>query len=118
MGRKHIVPYGLYRAEGFISAPLAEQTGFSDEDLSLLWEALENMFENDRSAARGLMTTRKLIVFKHDNRMGNAQAHKLFELVKIDRNDRTDGPARAFTDYDVSINKDGVPDGVTCDIRF
>ena len=111
MGRKHIVPYGLYVAHGFVSAPLAEKTGFSDQDLNLLWEALANMFEHDRSAARGLMCSRKLFVFKHDNRMGNAPAHKLFDLINIQRAEGSTGPARSFKDYTVSIGT--VPDGVT-----
>ena len=111
MGRKHIVPYGLYVAHGFISAPLAEKTGFSDEDLDLLWEALINMFEHDRSAARGLMSSRKLFVFKHDSRMGNAPAHKLFNLINIRRAEDSNGPARTFKDYVVHV--DDLPDGVT-----
>jgi len=83
MGRKSIVPYGLYRAHGFISAPLAKQTGFCEEDLNLLWEALENMFEHDRSAARGQMNARKPLVFKHESNKGNAPAHKLFDLATV-----------------------------------
>lgn len=116
MGRKSIVPYGLYCGHGFISAPLATQTGFSDDDLNLLWEALVNMFEHDRSAARGEMAARKLIVFKHDNKMGNAPAHKLFELVKVERKDMAAAeagtPARGFDDYAVSINATDCPSGV------
>ncbi|MFH1038031.1 MAG: type I-C CRISPR-associated protein Cas7/Csd2 [PVC group bacterium] len=111
MGRKFTVPYGLYLCHGFVSAPLAEQTGFSEEDLSLLWESLTNMFEQDRSAARGEMTTRKLIVFKHDSKLGNAPAHKLFELVTIKRNDESK-PPRAFSDYELKIDRDKVPQGV------
>ncbi len=103
MGRKHIVPYGLYVAHGFISAPLAEKTGFSDDDLSLLWDALANMFEHDRSAARGLMSSRKLVVFKHDNKLGNAPAHKLFDLVQVKRADGSSGPARSYADYAVTV---------------
>ncbi len=103
MGRKHIVPYGLYVAHGFVSAPLAEKTGFSDDDLNLLWDALMNMFEHDRSAARGLMSSRKLIVFKHDNKLGNAPAHKLFELVQVRRAQNSSGPARSFADYTVTV---------------
>ena len=110
MGRKHIVPYGLYVAKGFISAPLAEKTGFSDDDLELLWNALINMFEHDRSAARGMMSSQKLIVFKHQDKLGNAPAHKLFDLIDIKRNDRTEGPARSFKDYDVSVGQ--APEGV------
>ena len=114
MGRKHIIPYGLYRAHGFISAKLAERTGFSEDDLELLWRALTNMFEHDRSAARGEMAARKLIVFKHDHPMGNAPAHKLFELVKVARMaGEADTPARSFADYQVSIDRDGLPAGVS-----
>lgn len=110
MGRKHIVPYGLYVAHGFISAPLAEKTCFSEEDLELLWESLLNMFEHDRSAARGLMSSRKLFVFKHENKMGNAPAHKLFELIDINRAEGSIGPARSFKDYTVIVGS--VPPGV------
>jgi CRISPR-associated protein Csd2 len=116
MGRKSIVPYGLYRGHGFISAPLAAQTGFADNDLQLLWEALENMFEHDRSAARGEMAARGLIVFKHEGKMGNAPAHKLFELVTVERKDKEAAaagtPARGFEDYTVAIDKEGCPAGV------
>lgn len=111
MGRKHIVPYGLYAARGFVSAPLADKTGFSEEDLELLWEALLNMFEHDRSAARGLMSSRKLFVFKHEGKMGNAPAHKLFDLIDIQRAEGSTGPARSFKDYVVKVG--AVPDGVT-----
>jgi len=104
MGRKNTVPYGLYVAHGFVSANLAAQTGFSEEDLNLLWDALRNMFEHDRSAARGLMATRKLIIFKHKDALGNAHAHELFDLVKITRNDPAK-PARTFADYSVTIGK-------------
>lgn len=103
IGRKFIVPYGLYRAEGFISAPLAAKTGFSEEDLDLLWEALVNMFEHDHSAARGRMSSRKLYVFRHDSKMGNAPAHKLFECITA--NKKTEGPARAFSDYDITVDQ-------------
>lgn len=114
MGRKHIVPYGLYRAHGFISAKLAERTGFSDDDLALLWRALTNMFEHDRSAARGEMSARKLIVFKHDNAMGNAPAHKLFDQVKVERvTGEADSPARSFADYRVIVDAESVPAGVS-----
>lgn len=123
MGRKHIVPYGLYVAHGFISAKFAERTGFSESDLDLLFEALTTMFEHDRSAARGEMTTRKLIVFKHENPLGNAPAGKLFERVRIGRNvdsefrtidQRLDNlpPARKFSDYMVIIDRDNIPNGV------
>ncbi len=111
MGRKSIVPYGLYRAEGFISAHLAEKTGFSDDDLDFLWEALINMFDHDHSAARGKMIARKLIVFKHATKLGNAPAHKLFELVTVQRKDM-EKPARSYADYEVIVNKEGVPEQV------
>ena len=110
MGRKHIVPYGLYVAHGFVSAPLAEKTGFSGDDLGLLWDALANMFEHDRSAARGLMSSRKLIVFRHENKLGNAPAHKLFDLVQIRRAEGSAGPARSFADYTVTVGQ--APAGV------
>ncbi len=114
MGRKHIVPYGLYRAHGFISAKLAERTGFSEDDLQLLWRGLANMFEHDRSAARGEMSARKLIVFKHDNAMGNAPAHKLFDTVRVTREDgESNTPARCFADYRIDLNRAAVPAGVT-----
>ncbi|ONM81972.1 type I-C CRISPR-associated protein Cas7/Csd2 [Pseudomonas aeruginosa] len=114
MGRKHIVPYGLYRAHGFISAKLAERTGFSDDDLELLWRALANMFEHDRSAARGEMAARKLIVFKHEHAMGNAPAHALFGSVKVERVEGdADTPARGFQDYRVSIDAEALPQGVS-----
>ena len=113
MGRKHIVPYALYRAEGYISAHLSVQTGFSEDDLSLLWDSLINMFDHDHSAARGKMNARKLIVFKHDSMLGNAPAHKLFDLVTVKRSTDITKPARAFSDYDVQIDRDNVPQGVT-----
>ena len=116
MGRKQIVPYGLYRVEGYVSAKLANDatkgTGFSEEDLELLWEALVNLFEHDHSAARGKMATRKLIVFKHDSELGNAPAHRLFDLVKVVRLDGSK-PTRNFGDYRVEIDQAGVPQGVT-----
>ncbi|ARJ69744.1 type I-C CRISPR-associated protein Cas7/Csd2 [Paracoccus contaminans] len=128
MGRKYIVPYGLYRCHGFVSASLAGDstrgTGFSQPDLDLLFEALANMFEHDRSAARGEMTTRRLIVFRHANVLGNAPAHALFERVRIGRNvdgefrpldDRGLGnlpPARKYGDYMIQIDRDGLPEGV------
>ena len=111
MGRKSTVPYGLYVCHGFISASLAKQTGFSEEDLELFFEALKNMFDVDRSAARGLMSAQKLIVFRHDSVLGNAPANKLFDLVKIKKN--TEAAPRSFSDYVVSIDKDSVPNGVT-----
>ena len=111
MGRKATVPYGLYVCHGFISSSLAKQTGFSEEDLELFFEALKNMFDVDRSAARGLMSAQKLIVFRHDSVLGNAPANKLFDLVKIKKN--TEAAPRSFSDYVVSIDKDSVPNGVT-----
>ena len=110
MGRKFIVPYGLYRVEGFISAPLAEKTGFSEADVELLWESLINMFEHDHSAARGKMSSRKLFVFKHEKRMGYAPAQTLFDLVQCQR--VTEGPARSFADYRLCL-LDRCPEGVT-----
>lgn len=111
MGRKATVPYGLYVCHGFISASLAKQTGFSEEDLELFFEALKNMFDVDRSAARGLMSAQKLIVFRHESVLGNAPANKLFDLVKIKKN--TETAPRSFSDYVVTIDKDSVPNGVT-----
>ncbi|HOW97090.1 MAG TPA: type I-C CRISPR-associated protein Cas7/Csd2 [Kiritimatiellia bacterium] len=112
MGRKHAVPYALYRSEGFISAPLAAQTGFSEDDLELLWQALQNMFEHDHSAARGKMAARKLIVFKHADKLGKAPAQALFDLVGVERSGDVSKPARAYSDYKVRVNKAGVPAGV------
>lgn len=113
MGRKHIIPYGLYRAHGFISAKLAERTGFSDDDLQLFWRALSNMFEHDRSAARGEMSARKLIVFEHESAMGNAPAHVLFDAVRVLPTDpAAETPARTFADYRVEINHSAIPEGV------
>jgi CRISPR-associated protein Csd2 len=111
MGRKHTVPYGLYRSHGFVSAFLAKQTGFDDTDLDLFFKALEDMFEHDRSAARGEMATRGLIVFKHDSELGNAHAHSLFERVKIKRKEGIEVP-RAFSDYELTIDEAGMPAGV------
>ena len=111
MGRKATVPYGLYVCHGFISANLAKQTGFSEEDLALFWDALKNMFDVDRSAARGLMSAQKLIVFKHDSVLGNAPANKLFDLVKVEK--VCDGAPRSFCDYTVTIDKAGLPANVT-----
>ena len=113
MGRKSTVPYGLYVCHGFISASLARQTGFDDEDLRLFWEALKNMFDVDHSAARGLMSAQKLLVFKHDSVLGNAPANKLFDLVKIKKT--CNGVARKFSDYEVDIDKTKIPQGVTCE---
>lgn len=125
MGRKHIVPYGLYRAHGFVSAKLAEKTGFTADDLAFLWDALKDMFEHDRSAARGEMAARKLVAFEHSCALGKAPAHELFERVVVERahdgqayplgDKRLDNlpPARRFSDYRVTIDRDGLPDGVT-----
>lgn len=110
MGRKFTVPYALYRCHGFISAPLAAQTGFSEADLELFWQALVNMFEHDRSAARGQMSARKLIVFKHESKMGNAPAHQLFDLVTAESNE---SPVRSFDHYDVFVpTQENMPQGV------
>lgn len=125
MGRKHIVPYGLYVAHGFINAKLAEKTGFGENDLALLWDALRDMYDLDRSAARGLMAGRRLIAFRHDSALGNAQAHKLFERVNVKRcqdgeclpvgDKRTHNwpPARAFGDYRIDIDTADMPEGVS-----
>lgn len=117
MGRKHIVPYALYRTHGFVSAKLAEKTGFGEEDLELLWDALVNMFDHDRSAARGMMATRGLIVFKHESELGNAPAHKLFDLVHVTRATDSEKPARSIADYRVEIDESAVPPGVTVEPR-
>ena len=116
MGRKYIVPYGLYRCEGYVSANLARKTtGFSEDDLALLWDAILNMFEFDHSAARGKMAVQELIIFRHDTELGCAPAHKLFDLVKIQRKDENaDAPARSFRDYEVIVEEDHMPEGVTC----
>ncbi|MFO1350389.1 MAG: type I-C CRISPR-associated protein Cas7/Csd2 [Gammaproteobacteria bacterium] len=112
MGRKFTIPYGLYRAHGFISAHLAEQTGFSDDDLRLFWQALMNMFEHDRSAARGQMATRGLYVFKHDSKLGNAPAHDLFSRIDVKLKEGIT-VARQFADYAATIDRVGLPGGVT-----
>lgn len=112
MGRKATVPYGLYVCHGFISANLAQQTGFSEEDLQLFFEALKNMFDLDRSAARGLMSAQKLIVFRHDSMLGNAPANKLFDSVKVEKRD-TNAVPRSFSDYKVTIDKESIPNGVS-----
>lgn len=111
MGRKHIIPYALYRLEGYVSAALAEKTGFNEDDLELLWEALVNMFEHDRSAARGKMASRRLIIFEHESKFGNTPAHKLFEAVKVTRMDES-RPPRAYTDYMVKVDLDAIPSEV------
>ena len=113
MGRKYIVPYGLYRAEGYVSANLAHKTtGFSEEDLELLWTAILNMFENDRSAARGKMAVRELIIFRHDSELGCAPAHKLFELVTAARKPDVTVP-RCYGDYVITVDEAALPEGVT-----
>jgi len=108
MGRKYTVPYGLYRAHGFISAHLANQTGFDEDDLKLFWEAMQNMFEHDRSAARGEMNTRKLIVFKHKTALGTAHTHELFE--RVTHKKLSDGPARDFSDYEIYLDGKTFPE--------
>ncbi|MFO7803782.1 MAG: type I-C CRISPR-associated protein Cas7/Csd2 [Desulfovermiculus sp.] len=121
MGRKHIIPYALYRAEGYISAHLADGdkgTGFSEADLDLLWQALENMFDHDHSAARGKMNARGLVVFKHDSKLGNAPAHKLLDLVKVERTTDPNIPARSFSDYKVTVDEANVPQGVTLENKI
>ena len=116
MGRKHIVPYALYRCEGYVSANLARKTtGFSEEDLALLWQAILNMFEGDRSAARGKMAVRRLIVFRHDSEFGNAPAWKLFDRVHVQRREGVSAP-RSYADYDVSVDENDLPEGVRCEI--
>ena len=112
-GRKNTVPYGVYVAHGFVSAHLAAQTGFGEIDLNLLWEALCNMFEHDRSAARGLMSTQQLIIFKHDSALGNAQAHSLFKRVKIKRKEVSTPVAREFDDYHLEIDEKDLPAGIS-----
>lgn len=113
MGNKHIVPYALYRAEGYVSANLARKvTGFSEEDLELLWKAILNMFENDRAAARGKMAVRKLIVFRHASELGECPAYRLFDAVTVERT--SDGPARRYQDYKVTVDETAIPEGVTC----
>jgi len=111
MGRKFTVPYGLYYSKGFISAHLAAQTGFDEVDLELFWEALKNMFDHDHSAARGMMSTRKLIVFKHSTALGSTPAHKLFDAINIQKKDQSK-PSRTFDDYTVTIDKSSIPEGV------
>lgn len=101
MGRKHTVPYGVYVAHGFVSPHLAAQTKFSDDDLEIFWKALADMFEHDRSAARGLMSTRGLIIFKHESPLGNAPAHKLFDMIRVTRKEKSGNPPRDFSDYQI-----------------
>ena len=118
MGRKNILPYGLYRAEGYISAHLAKQTHFSEEDLELLWQALINMFDHDRSAARGKMAARVLVAFRHDNMLGSAPAHTLLDRLKVERVDSDDKPARAYSDYKVTLDEADMPKGVTIEKKL
>lgn len=114
MGRKYVVPYGLYRMEGYVSANLARKTtGFSEEDLELLWQSIYNMFEHDHSAARGKMAVRKLIIFKHDSELGNAPAHKLFEKVRVNKKDNAT-IVRSYDDYEVIVDESTLPEGVVC----
>ena len=113
MGGKSIIPYGLYRMDGFVSANLAQTTGFSEEDLKVLWEAIMNMFEDDHSAARGKMVVRKLYVFKHDSSYGNAPSYKLFDSIKIRRKDSVSAP-RSFDDYELIFDENDIPRGVSC----
>ncbi len=116
MGRKYIVPYGLYRAEGYVSASLARKTtGFSEEDLQLLWQAILNMFETDHSSSRGKMATRKLIVFKHDSEFGNVPAWKLFDRVHVAPKDGILSP-RSYSDYVVTVDTEKIPAGVHCEV--
>ncbi|CAM3301467.1 MULTISPECIES: type I-C CRISPR-associated protein Cas7/Csd2 [Saccharibacillus] len=115
MGRKHIVPYALYRMDGYVSGHLAEKTHFGPEDLELLWESVINMFEHDRSASRGQMALRKLIVFEHASKLGNAPAHRLFE--RISARKIVDAPARTYADYEIIVNGDQLPQGVTLSER-
>lgn len=116
MGRKYVVPYGLYRVEGYVSANLARKvTGFSEDDLELLWQAILNMFENDRSAARGKMAVRKLIIFRHESELGCAPAYKLFDAVKVARKQGVEVP-RSFSDYDIIMPAD-LPEGVSLTCR-
>lgn len=112
MGRKFTVPYGLYVGHGFVSAALAEQTGFGDDDLALLWEALSQMFEHDRSAARGTMATRGLYVFRHENKLGNAHAHELFKRIQP-KLKLADQVPRSFEDYTIQVDSSELPGGIT-----
>lgn len=111
MGRKSTVPYALYKCHGYVSAHLANQTGFNEDDLSLFWEALQNMFDHDHSATRGMMNTCKLIIFKHQTALGNAPAHKLFESVSVKLKDASN-PPRNLSDYEITINKENIPAGI------
>ena len=118
IGRKFIVPYALYQVEGYISANLARKvTHFSEDDLALLWQAIINMFENDHSAARGNMAVRELIVFKHASELGNAPSYKLFERVHVARKD-PHTPPRSYSDYEVQVDTENMPQGVTCERKI
>lgn len=119
MGDKWIVPYGLYRGHGFVSAHLAQRTGFSEEDLALLCQGLADMFEHDHSASRGEMACRGLYIFRHENPLGNAPAHRLFDLIKVEKKKTLgkDQPPRAFSDYDVIVDREGIPPGVELDVH-
>jgi len=110
MGRKHIIPYALYRVDGFVSPNLATKTGFTEEDLELLWKALVNMFDVDHAAARGKMSTRKLYVFKHDNELGNCPAYQLFETITVNKPSKS--VARSFSDYTIKVDEEAIPSGV------
>jgi len=116
MGRKATIAYGLYRTQGFVSANLAEQVGFSSEDLDLVWDGFARMFEEDRSAARGLMSARALFVFRHESKLGNAPAHRLFERISARRKD-PEKPPRAFSDYEIAVDDAKLPQGITLDAR-
>ena len=114
IGRKYIIPYALYRVDGYVSANLARKvTGFNDADLQYLWKAIINMFEYDRSAARGNMTVRELIVFKHDSELGNTPAYKLFDTIHVQKKDGVVAP-RQYADYEVTMDEDKIPEHVTC----
>jgi CRISPR-associated protein Csd2 len=116
MGRKNLIPYGLYRCHGFISAHLARDTGFTEADLELFWQSLAQMFDNDRSAARGTMAPQKLVIFKHVSALGNAPAHKLFERVTVALKPElktVSRAARQFADYDVAVDEKNLPSGIT-----
>ncbi len=117
MGRKYTVPYALYQVQGFVSANLARQTGFSEEDLQLFWDALKNMFDVDHSAARGTMCPRRLIVFKHESELGCAPSYQLFDLVKVTQKDPTK-PARSFIDYEIDVDKEHCPAGVEIELKI
>jgi CRISPR-associated protein Csd2 len=112
MGKKYIVPYALYRLDGYVSACLAEKTGFNDADMELLWEAMMNMFDHDHSSVRGKMNTRKLVVFKHASKLGKAPAHALFALVNIERRSDDSSPARVIDDYEIVVDYERAPAGV------